>query len=66
MEGLGVPRDYAQAYFWLSLWGGVNAAARAKEHLSDDEASEVDTLVKDWQEQHHLSPEVEAAWNIPN
>jgi len=65
MEGLGVPRDYAQAYFWLSLHG-PDSATDAKAHLSGEQIEEVDKLVKHWQEQHHLSPEVEAAWNIPN
>jgi uncharacterized protein len=66
MEGLGVPRDYAQAYFWLSVWGGPDAAARAKKHLSDKQVEEMDELVKQWQEQHRAIPEVEAAFNSPN
>src|SRR5262249_1089182 len=60
MEGLGVPRDYVQAYFWLSLWGGSDAAADVKEHLSDALVQEADKLVQGWREQHRVSPEVEA------
>jgi TPR repeat protein len=65
MEGLGVPRDYVQAYFWLSL-NGPDAAADAKEHLSPAQIQEADKLLKAWQEQHRISPEVQAASNIPN
>jgi hypothetical protein len=60
MEGLGVPRDYVQAYFWFSL-RGPDIAADAKAHLSDAQVRGVDKLVALWQEQHRLSPEVEAA-----
>lgn len=65
MAGLGVPRDYVQAYFWLSL-NGTDAAADAKEHLSAAQVRGVDKLVTEWQEQHRVSPEVEAASKIPN
>ena len=65
MEGLGVPRDFVQAYFWLSLCG-PDAAADAKEHLAPAQIQEADKLLKAWQEQHRLSPEVQAASNIPN
>ncbi len=60
MDGLGVPRNYLQAYFWFSLWG-PDAATDAKEHLSAAQIQEADKLVKDWQQQHRVSPEVEAA-----
>ena len=60
MEGLGVPRDYVQAYFWLCL-NGPDAAADAKEHLSTSQVQEADKLVKAWQEQHQINPEVQAA-----
>jgi len=66
MEGLGVPRDYVQAYFWLSLWGGSDAAANAKEHLPDALVQAADKLVRQLQEQHRVSPEVEAASKLPN
>lgn len=65
MEGLGVPRDYFQAYFWLSLWG-PDAAADAKEHLSLAQVLEADRLLRAWQEQHRVSPEVQAALKLPN
>jgi len=65
MEGLGVARDYVQAYFWLSL-RGPDDAADAKEHLSPTQIQSADKLLKAWQEQHRVSPEVQAALNIPN
>jgi TPR repeat protein len=65
MEGLGVPRDYVQTYFWLTLYG-PDFAADAKAHLSPAQVQEADKLVKKWEEQHRVSPEVEAASNIPN
>jgi hypothetical protein len=65
MEGLGVPRDYVQAYFWLSL-NNPDAAADAKEHLSSAQVQGADKLLKAWQEQHRISPEVLAASRIPN
>jgi TPR repeat protein len=65
MEGLGVPRDYVQAYFWLSL-RGPDFAGDAKEHLSPAQIQEADNLLKAWQELHRVSPEVQAAFKIPN
>ena len=65
MDGLGVPRDYVQAYFWFSL-NGSDSATDAKAHLSAAQIEHADKLVKEWQEQHRLNPEVEAAWRIPN
>jgi uncharacterized protein len=65
MEGRGVPRDYFQAYFWLSLWG-PDAAADAKEHLTPAQVQAADKLVKQRQEQNRVSPEVETALKIPN
>src|SRR5215472_1322536 len=65
MDGLGVPRDYFQAYFWFSLCG-AGAGDDAKEHLSAEQVQAADKLVKQWREQHRVSPEVEAASKIPN
>jgi hypothetical protein len=66
MEGHGVPRDYAQAYFWFSLNRPGRNADDAKAMLSADQIKTADTLVKQWNEQHRVSPEVAAAWNIAN
>jgi hypothetical protein len=64
MQGLGVPRDYIQAYFWLSLNGGERNAAEAREHLSPAEIRGVERLINAWEEQHRLSPEVAAALQV--
>lgn len=66
MEGLGVPRDYVQAYFWFSLNGPDGNTADAKTHLTAAQIQETDRLVKDWKEQHRVSPEVAAALHIEN
>jgi uncharacterized protein len=66
MAGLGVPLDYAQAYFWFSLNGPEANTTEAKTHLSPAQIREADRLVKEWKEQHRVSPEVAAALHIEN
>jgi TPR repeat protein len=65
MGGHGVPRDYVQAYFWFSLNGSGNGDD-AKAHLSTEQIKATDALVKEWNEQHRVSPEVAAASTIAN
>jgi TPR repeat protein len=64
LEGLGVPRDYVQAYFWFSLDGEEGNAADAKEHLSSAEIRGVERLRNQWKKQHALSLEVAAAIDV--
>jgi TPR repeat protein len=64
LQGLGVPRDYVQAYFWFSLDGEEGNAADAREHLSPAEIRGVERLRSEWKEQHALSPEVAAAIDV--
>lgn len=66
MEGLGVPLDYVQAYFWFSLNGPEGNTTQAKTHLSPAQIRGADRLVKEWKEQHRVSPEVAAAFHIEN
>jgi TPR repeat protein len=66
MEGRGVPQDYVQAYFWFSLNGPEGNTPDAKSHLSLAQIREADRLVKEWREQHRVSPEVAAALHIEN
>jgi uncharacterized protein len=66
MQGLGVPQDYVQAYFWCSLNGHDASAAEAKSHLSPSQIREAEKLLKEWKEQHRLKPDVEAALHIEN
>ena len=62
MEGLGVPLDYVRAYFWFSLSGSDTAEAKA--HLSLAQIREADRQVKEWRQQHHVSPQIAAAFHI--
>jgi len=66
MEGRGVPQDYVRAYFWFSLKGPEGNTADAKSHLSVAQIRETDRLVKEWREQHRVSPEVAVALHIEN
>jgi hypothetical protein len=64
MQGLGVPRDYVQAYFWFSLDGEGGNAAAAREHIPPAEIRGVERLINAWKEQHRLSPEVATALQV--
>jgi hypothetical protein len=66
MAGRRVPQDFGQAYFWFSLNGPEGNAADAKSHLAPPQIREIDRLVKEWKEQHRVSPEVAAALHIKN
>jgi TPR repeat protein len=66
MEGLGVPQDQVEAYFWFSLNGSEENTADAKAHLSPAQIRGADRLVREWKEQHRVSPEVAAALHIEN
>jgi TPR repeat protein len=64
MEELGVPLDYVRAYFWFSLNGSEGNTTEAKTHLSPAQIREADRLVKEWKQQHRVSPEITAAVHI--
>ncbi len=66
MDGLGVPQDYVQAYFWFSLNGPEGNTADAKSRLSPEQIRRTDRLVKEWKEQHRVNPETAAALHIEN
>jgi TPR repeat protein len=66
MEGRGVPQDYVQAYFWFSLNGPEGNTAAAKSYLSLPQIRGADRLVKEWKEEHRVSPEVAPALHIEN
>jgi uncharacterized protein len=55
LQGLGVPRDYLQAYFWFSLNGADENAAEAKSHLTPSQIHEAEELLKEWKERHRDS-----------
>ena len=64
MQGLGVPQDYVQAYFWFSLDGMEGNAADAREHLTPAQIRGVERLINQWKQQHQPSPEFAAALHI--
>ena len=66
MKGRGVPQDYGQAYFWFSLNGPEGNAADVKSELAAPQIREIDRMVKEWKEQHRVSPELAAALHIEN
>jgi len=64
MQGLGVPQDYVQAYFWFSLDGAEGNAAAARGHLMPAQIRGVERLINQWKQQHQPSPEFAAALHI--
>ncbi len=61
MQGRGVPQDYVQAYLWFSLSGPDENVEEAKRHLTAPQIREAEQLVRQWKEQHLLSPEIAAS-----
>jgi TPR repeat protein len=61
MQGLGVPQDYVQAYFWFGLDSTEGNAADAREHLMPAQIRGVERLMDEWKQQHRPSPELAAA-----
>ena len=67
LNGRGVPKNYAEAYFWLSLGdaGGVHSTTDgmdnrdvAASHLTNATVSAIQNRVSKWFEQHpplHIS-----------
>jgi uncharacterized protein len=64
LQGLGVPQDYVQAYFWFSLNGSDENAADAREHLNPAQLRGVERLIDEWKQQHRPSPELTAALQV--
>jgi len=64
MQGLGVPQDYVQAYFWFSLDGAEGNAADARAHLMPAQIRGVERLINEWKQQHLPSPELAAALHV--
>jgi hypothetical protein len=52
-QGKGVERDYAEAYFWLSLSGNpLNRGNEVKVHLSADQLAEAERRIESWKRAH--------------
>src|SRR5882672_5430298 len=64
MQGLGVHKDYVQAYFWFSLDGAEGNAADARAHLMPAQIRGVERLINEWKQQHLPSPELAAALHV--
>jgi TPR repeat protein len=64
MQGLGVPHDDVQAYFWFSLDDEGTNAAYARDHLTPAEIRGVERLISEWKQKHVLRPEVAAAIDV--
>lgn len=51
-DGLGVPKDYVQAYFWLSLFGPSRDLDEFKSHMTPAQVELAQQLADDWKKQH--------------
>jgi TPR repeat protein len=52
MEGLGVPKDYVQAYMWFSLAGADQNIAFAPDKLTPAQILRAQQMTEDWKKQH--------------
>jgi len=52
MEGLGVPKDYVQAYMWFSLTASGRNLSQARTHMTSDEISEAEQMAAERKSRH--------------
>ena len=52
MQGLGVPKDYVQAYMWFSLSNSESNLSDAKDQLTPAQVSEAERMIEDWKRNH--------------
>jgi hypothetical protein len=52
LQGLGVRKDYVQAYMWFSLDGSQVNLAHAEAEMSAAQISKAERLAKRWKERH--------------
>jgi TPR repeat protein len=52
MDGLGVPKDYVQAYKWFSLAGADQNIAWAAEKMTAPQILQAQQIAADWKQQH--------------
>jgi uncharacterized protein len=52
LKGLGVPKDYIQAYFWFSLADAELNASYAKAHMTQAEIAKAERMTTDWKINH--------------
>jgi hypothetical protein len=55
LDGHGVPKDYVQAYMWLSLAHESNPDLHfAKDHMTPKQILEAERLVVEWKIRHPM------------
>jgi uncharacterized protein len=54
LNGLGVPKDFVQAYFWFSLANSEPSASAsyAKAHMNQREIAKAERMANDWKSRH--------------
>lgn len=52
LEGLGVPKDYVQAYMWFSLFGHGQNLDDVKSRMTPDQIQLAQQLAEQWKAQH--------------
>lgn len=52
LKGLGVPKDYVQAYMWFSVAGTESNIAAAKEEMNPPQVLTAQQLAEEWNKQH--------------
>jgi hypothetical protein len=52
LKGLGVPKDYVQAYMWFSVAGVESNVAAAQEEMNPEQILKARQLAEEWKKQH--------------
>jgi TPR repeat protein len=52
LNGLGVPKDYVQAYFWFRLENVTPNISYAKAHMTQAEIAQAERMASDWNRRH--------------
>jgi uncharacterized protein len=52
MNGLGVPKDYVQAYLWFSLANAKTNLSFAKALMTPVQILEAERMATEWKSQH--------------
>lgn len=55
LNGLGVPKDYVQAYVWFSLTGSQENLLYAKAEMSPLQVLKAERMAQQWKDRH-ISP----------
>jgi uncharacterized protein len=55
LKGLGVPKDYVQAYMWFSLTGSQINLLYAKVEMSPAQVLEAERIAQQWRDRHPSS-----------